>query len=78
MPCAWGDVAAWRRKAARARPLDSLTERDLLAVLDTLLARHRAVSDENVHFSMDTYAADLADKQEKALAAWVRGRPRAG
>jgi hypothetical protein len=78
LPCAWSNVSGWRQRAAKARPVDSLTERDLLAVLDTLLARHREVSDDQVHFSMDTYAADLSRECEERLAAWVRGRLRAG
>jgi hypothetical protein len=59
---------------AKAPRLAGLRERDVLEVLDALLARHSEFGEQSEVLSMEAYAEDLVRGVEARLAAWTRER----
>jgi hypothetical protein len=73
-PFAWGTIGPWQQQLAKAPRLAGLRERDVLQVLDALLARHSEFSEQIEVLSMEVYAEDLLRGVEARLAAWTRDR----
>jgi hypothetical protein len=73
-PFAWGGIGLWQQQLAKTPGLDGLGERDILQVLDALLARHSEFNGQGDVLSMEAYAEDLIRGVEARLAAWTRVR----
>jgi hypothetical protein len=73
-PFAWGKIGLWQQQLAKAPRLAGLHERDLLLVIDALLARHSEFGEQSEALSMEVYAKDLVQGVEARLATWTRDR----
>jgi hypothetical protein len=73
-PFAWGRIGLWQQQLAKAPRLDGLRERDVLRVLDALLARHSEFGGQSEVLSMEVYAEDLVRGVEARLTAWTGDR----
>ena len=68
-PFRWGTPAAWMTHLLKARPSAGLSERDQMAILDALLARHQQISGGPDSRSLDLHAQHLIAAVEASLAA---------
>lgn len=71
-PVVWGPTSSWMVRVTTAPIISGLGERDVLQILDALLARHRQVAGDGVTRSMDGLAEDIARQAETRLMAWIQ------
>jgi hypothetical protein len=70
-PFRWGNIGGWLKDLRTAPIISGVDERNRLQILDALLTRHRAVSEDKTTRSMNAYADQLIQQAEARLSQWV-------
>jgi len=70
-PFRWGDINGWKRDLSQAPFIPGMNQHVALRVIDTLLKRHREISDDKTTRSMDDVIDQLVQQTEGRLRAWI-------